>query len=152
MLFGSGSAKFTRSGSTVSLDYSNIRPSWVNRNFSKKQSIYDHYTTVDYYGDYSNFWIDVNLYQYTSSIGKFNEIYPTYLHNYVYFWPHNDGYAISGSDGQPTVFFIREMEHKYLSNDDATKDVLSIHFVSIDYATISGSLGSQAADAEGGGL
>jgi len=140
MLFGTGSAKFERSGSVVLLEHSNIRPNWVVRDLNKRISIHDHYTSVVNNGDYSDFWVDINLFDYTSSVGKFNEIYPNYLYAYGHFYPHLDGNAISGSDGKPSVFFIREMEHKYISDTGADKDVLSMHFVSTDFTNLTGSL------------
>jgi len=136
MLFGTGSAKFERSGSTVLLEHSNIRPNWCVRNIETQRSVFDHYTTATFIGDYSDFWIDINLFDYTSSVGKYNEIYPTYAYSYVYFWPHADGNAISGSNNKPSVFFIRDMEHRYLSDTDARRDILSLHFVSTDYTDI----------------
>ena len=145
MIFGSGSAKFTGVAgvpAVVTLENSIIRPEWCNRNYSVNQAISDHYSTFKFHGDYSEFWVDLNLYQYTAPddpTDKFAEIYP-YLYTDVYFWPHVDGKAISGSNGIPTKFFIDEMKHSYLSDDFTTKDVLSIHFKSVNYTVISGSI------------
>ena len=142
-LFGTGSAKFEVSGSTVTLDYSNLRPNWVESNISIRRSIYDHYITFDNVGSYSDFWIDINLWEYTIPEQKFAEIYPTYLYAKVYFWPHSDGFAISGSDNKPTVFFIKDMAHRYIDPTITNKDILSLHFVSTDFCHLTGSLGVQ---------
>ena len=146
MLFGTGSAKFQRSGSEVILYHSNLRPEWSEQNVNTIESIYDHYTTFQNAGDYSNFWVDINLFKYDTdsmiggSADKMEELYPTYLFSSVYFWPHSDGNAVSGSNGEPSVFFIKEFKHSYIDSENANRDVLSIHFVSTDYTTLTGSL------------
>ena len=147
MIFGSGSSKIHLSGSETVLYHSNIRPNWCEQNIRTIESIYDHYTTFQNLGDYSDFWVDINLFKYdsdgngTGSIAKMNELYPTYLYQNVYFWPHIDGNAVSGSDGKPVVYFVKEFNHSYLNNDpDAGEDLLSIHLTSNDYTTITGSL------------
>jgi len=142
MIFGSGSAKFTYSGSTVLLEYSNLRPNWCQRSYTDNESIYDHYKTIVFEGDYNDFWVDVNLHQYvgpSSPSIKFDEIYP-YLFQYVVFYPHSDSAAISGSGNTPAIFFIDDMKHSYYTEDYVAKDMLSIHFKSISYTNISGSL------------
>jgi len=140
MIFGSGSAKFDYSGSVITLEYSNLRPNWSNKIVKTITSIYDHYTTYYSPGYYSDFYVDIDLTKYgTNDYVKFNEVYP-YIYTKVYFWPHEDGNAISGSDGKGVVFFIDGMEHKYYSNDFVQNDILTIHFTSTDYTTLTGSL------------
>jgi len=139
MIFGSGSSKFEFSGSEVNLEYSNLYPNWDITNIGNTVSVYDHYTTYDNFGSYAEFTVDVNLFQYNDPNTKFNEVYP-YLYKTVYFWPHSDGPAVSGSGGKPLPFFIKGMSHKYHSNDYVQNDILSITFVSLDYIDVSSSI------------
>lgn len=146
MFFGTGSAKFEINGSTVELYHSTIRPEWSEQNVNKIVSIYDHYTTFDNVGDYSDFWVDINLFKYDTdaisggSADKMEELYPAYLFSKVHFWPHADGNAVSGSDTSASVFFVKEFKHRYIDSENASQDILSIHFVATDYTTITGSL------------
>lgn len=135
MLFGTGSAKFTYSGSTITLENSTMRPDWYMPNINSTVSIHDHYTTINFPGAYSEFTVDVNLHQYANPTAKFDELYP-YLYRYVHFFPHSDGNAISSSNHSASVFFIDSMKHSYVNNDDVRYDMLSIHFKSIKYTEI----------------
>lgn len=145
MLFGTGSAKFERSGSIVTLEHSNLAPNYAIRNISVITSVYDHFHTYDFLGDYSEFTVQLNLWKYQSLTetpsDKYNEIYP-FLYTLVYFWPHEDGQAVSGSDDEHMPFFIDSIQHSYLfgSQADANEDVLFIHFKSEGYTNLTGSL------------
>lgn len=141
MIFGTGSVKFERSGSEVLLENCLIEPNYTLRNIGIRTAVYDHYHTYEFHGDYSEFTVRLNLWKYDSPTTKYNEIYP-YLYKYVYFWPHADGNAISGSDGNHVAFFINSIKHEYLLNDeaDAGEDVLYINFKSVDYTNITGSI------------
>lgn len=141
MLFGSGSSKFQSGATTVLLEHSLIEPDYCIRNISTTTSVYDHYHTYDFHGDYSEFTVQLNLFKYDSPVDKYNEVY-NYLYTNVYFWPHVDGVAISGSNNEGMLFFIDEMKHKYLFNDEAMaeQDVLYIHFKSLSYTSVSGSI------------
>ena len=144
MIFGTGSAKFDNSGSTVLLENSTIIPEYSDRNISIVTSIYDHYHTYEFLGDYSEFTVKLNLWKYTSltenPIDKYNEIYP-YLFTSVHFWPHEDGNPIMSDTGTAS-FFIDDMKHSYLFGEqaDANEDVLYIHFKSEGYTNLSGSI------------
>ena len=146
MLFGSSSSKISFSGSEVMLYYSNLRPVWCENNINTIRSVWDHYTTFDNIGSYSDFWVDIDLWKYDydaitgGSADKMEELYPLYLFQKVHFFPHSDGNAVSGSDGKPSVFFIKEFKHSYVLNTQANEDRLSIHFVSTDFTTLTGSL------------
>ena len=153
MLFGTGSAKFTTTNgsATVLLEYCNIQPDWCLRNIGVRTSIYDHYHTYEFRGDYSEFTVVLNLHKYDDPSVKFQEIYP-YIYTEVYFWPHVDAYAVSGSNPDfvvggpvvpewiPSVFFIDSMEHSYYSEDYVEKDILNIHFKSVRYTSLTGSI------------
>jgi len=139
MIFGTGSAKFSRSGSDVLLQNSILEPNYITRNVITTTSIHDHYNTYNFLGDYSDFNVKINLWQYDDATIKYNEIYP-YLYSYVYFWPHEDGNAITGSDGNPALFFIDKISHEYNTSIDVDKDIIKIHFKSVGYTNITGSL------------
>lgn len=139
MIFGSGSAQFQKSGSSVcTLDYSNLYPEYFITDEIEHKSVLTGHKSYTTLGDYSNFKVEVNLYKYSNPLSKFNEIYQ-YIHDDVYFWPHNDKKAISGSNGQPVKFHITNMELSYLK-DFNYKDLLTITFEANDYTYLSGSL------------
>jgi hypothetical protein len=139
-IFGSGSAKFQPVGTTssISLDYSNITPEWILSDENDYKSVITGHKSFITLGDYSNFNVQVNLWKYSSPSTKFRELY-SYIHSNVYFWPHNDGMAISGSTNLPVEFHITEIKHSYLENY-TFKDVLNINFVAVDYTCVSKSL------------
>jgi hypothetical protein len=138
-LFGTGSAQFQKSGSAVvKLEYSRLYPEYVITDEIEHKSVLTGHKSYSTLGDYSRFKVEVNLFKYTSSVAKFNEIYQ-YYHDDVYFWPHSDGKAISGSDRNPVEFHIVGMELNYLDNIDY-KDLLTVEFDAIDYTVLTGSL------------
>jgi hypothetical protein len=139
-LFGTGSAKMQISGSTTSslLDYSIINPEFIVPDEKDYKSVITGHKSFMTLGDYSNFKVQVNLWKYSSPKIKFQELY-SYLHNNVYFWPHADGKAISGSTNLPVEFHITDIKHSYLDNY-TFNDVLNISFVSNDYTVVSKSL------------
>lgn len=136
MIFGSGSAQMQQgTGSIVVLQHSNIVPEYIITDEKEHKSVLTGHKTFTTLGDYSKFRIDINLYKYDNPTTTFQTLYP-YIHNNVYFWPHSDGKAISGSNNLPVEFHITDMKLSYLG-DHLYRDLLSIEFEAVDYTDIS---------------
>ena len=138
-IWGTGSAQFQFPGdSVVTLEHSTMQGDYILPDIIEHKSIITGKKHFINNGDYSEFTVNVYLYKYADASAKFSEIYD-YLHTNVYFWPHNDGKAISGSDSSPTEFFISDMSLSYLE-DANYNDLLTIKFVASDYTVVSKSL------------
>lgn len=138
MIFGKSGSKFEYSGSTVMLEHSNIIPKYIDSDNIENKSVLTGKKNFINLGDYSSFDVPVYLYKYTSSKDVFLDLY-SYLHKNVYFWPHSDGKAISGSSGNPVTFNITNMDLTYLNNIDFP-EYLIMHFESNEYTNISGNI------------
>jgi len=144
MIFGSGSAKIQEVSSTSSviLDYSTMEASYIEPDEDEHTSVLTGYRSYTTLGDYSSFKVNINLFKYgniNSQINKFKELYG-YIHKNVYFWPHADGRAISGSDNQPVPFHVTDMKIIQLDNNYKFFDTIQMQFNSIKYTDISKSI------------
>ena len=138
MIFGISESKFTYSGSTVLLDHSNLIPQYMIPDNRENTSVITGHKALINLGDYSSFDVVVELHKYTASSAAFTNFY-SYLHKNVYFYPHREGQAISGSNNAGIPFNITEMEINYLNNTDF--DVrLKMHFEATGYTYLTGSL------------
>ena len=135
-IFGTGSAQFQEgTGSLVVLTGSMLIPNYIIPDLIEHKSIVTGHKDFISLGDYSEFQVGVNLYKATNPTSTFSTLY-SYLHKNVYFWPHIDGKAISGSDGTPVEFNISDMQLSYIENKDYA-DYLLITFKAAEYTDIS---------------
>lgn len=138
MIFGTGASKFDYSGSVVTLDHCILNPNYIISDNVDATSVLTGHKHITNLGDYSSFDVSVYLYKYAVPSASFMTLY-SYLHKNVYFWPHSDGKAISGSNGKPVPFNITNMSIDYITDTDFS-EMITLHFESTDYTNVTGSL------------
>ena len=137
-IFGTQVPKFNYSGSEVILSHSIIEPNFIISDDVENKSVLTGHKDFIYLGNYSSFDVTLNLYKYSSPSSTFQSLYG-YKNKNVYFWPHSDGRAISGSNGKGMPFNITDMNLYYLT-DTNFAELLKIHFEATGYTNITGSL------------
>lgn len=137
MIFGSGSAYFTSNSESISLEYSNMVPDYLQSDYVDFKSVINGVRTYVGQGDYSKFKVQVHLYKYPDPIAKFKEIY-NYNHKDVVFYPHSDGKTLYSESGSIVNCHITEMSLSYL-DDLNFRDLLTITFETTGYVYLASS-------------
>lgn len=138
MILGNEAPKMVNGATTILLDYANLETMFSQGDVIENVSPIDGTRTYIIKGDYSEFKVPINLFQYgnaTNRKTKFLEIY-NQRKNLVDFYPHRDGYPIKNEAGNIVKFAIVDINLDY-EDDDINLEVLSIHVKSTGYTDIS---------------
>ncbi|MDQ7818824.1 MAG: hypothetical protein RDU14_17485 [Melioribacteraceae bacterium] len=138
MILGNEAPKMVNGATTILLDYANLDTMFSQGDVIENVSPIDGTRTYIIKGDYSEFKVPINLFQYgnaTNRKNKFLEVY-NQRKNLVDFYPHRDGYPIKNEAGNIVKFAIVDINLDY-EDDDINLEVLSIHVKSTGYTDIS---------------
>ena len=138
-MYGDSYSKFksinVSAGTVVSLNHSNIKPSWGIEQLIKNTSIFTMKSTfIDLEDDFSEFEVEVNIWKNGSPATVMADIMQ-YNHDVVNFMPHQDNatYVQANDGGGDAEFYIESMTPVYVNNEPPIlEDKIIIKFVSIE--------------------
>lgn len=142
IFFGTGSSCIVSSSSSFVFNHSNLDAKFDEPDNIKYTSVFNGYRGTIQRGDYSEFIINVNLFDYSNPADTFRQIY-NFNHKNVVFYPVSGSGAIKSGSGANVEFYVSDVTPYYVFNTkifDACKIKLkAINYTDL-YKTVSGSV------------
>jgi len=110
MIFGNSYPKIVSGSTTILLEHSTVNFDWNKTiNSNENISIMNGNITNTFKSRYAEFEITVNLYKYTGSQAKFNEINALNHKVINAFYLHSDGEPVQSSENLSSEFFVYQI-------------------------------------------